>query len=285
MNTRALATAAIAATASLSLAMGPATASTDTTTTTESFGSSGGLASRGDHAPSRLPELPSIQQQRTAGADASEDLLTRYYVRGYQTLNDTYSTILGDVDVTVDPNAYCYILSNMNLNGIDRDEPALTYAGAYDPKNPLESGGPDVPALYGAATYRFGPHYFFSAGADEECFTDDDDLSGFDETLSNAVRIRYASKAVVQYTKSGSRKKVHVLARRFDKSDRFVGLYSVKLQYRTAGSKTWRTKKTIKLDKSGRADYYFSTSRKYYYRVAVSLTDNVQSSYSSPKYM
>jgi hypothetical protein len=103
----------------------------------------------------------------------------------------------------------------------------------------------------------------------------DTKVSGGSFTMKSAIDGKLKYGHVVQVKADGKRKTVKVGVKQYTSKkawEPYAGK-KVKIQYKSNG--TWKTKKTVKLSKKGKATYKFSTSKRYKYRVVVPATSTV----------
>ena len=274
MRTSTLARAGAVLTASalaFTLGAGSASATEDTTTKTATIDTRpGAAAAKVDWNTAGLARQG--KSDVTADFVANPDLKTFAFATKNQVLyGPTDNALFGTIAVTPGnpgpPGGLGYnMVTNLKYYGTSKTTVPL-YAG-FATKEPL--GGTPIPDTYGPGLYSFGPTRIYdpvNAGQ----FYDD-------PTLSTTVRVRNATTADNLYTwyTGSSKKKVSVKAKVYRPSANIFagGISSVRLQYKSGS--TWKTMKTIKLNKYGNASYSWSQSSKRTYRVLIPTTLSIQ---------
>jgi len=273
LRTSTLARAGAVLTASalaLTLGAGSASASEDTTTKTATIDTRpGAAATKVDWNTAGLARQG--KSDVSANFVANPDLKTFAFATKNQVLygpagNALFGTIAVAPGNPGPPGGLGYNMTT-NLKYYGSTKTAVPLYAGFATKEPL--GGTPIPDTYGPGLYSFGPTSIADPGGGSPFV---------DPTLSNTVRVRNATMADNLYTyyTGSSKKKVSVKAKVYRPSANIFagGISSVRLQYKSGS--TWKTMKTIKLNKYGNASYSWSQSSKRSYRILIPTTLSIQ---------
>ncbi|MFY0409440.1 hypothetical protein [Solicola sp. PLA-1-18] len=118
---------------------------------------------------------------------------------------------------------------------------------------------------YGRGARQVGPLYYYAANG----------AYLGSENVNRTFYVRSAVKGKLKVRSTGSSKRAKANVKIWSSSKKkYISAKRVKLQVLSGG--TWRTKKTIKLNKKGTGYYSFRSSSKKKYRVLIKTTSTIQ---------
>jgi len=191
--------------------------------------------------------------------------------------------------VVTNPGTIYELDSRLTVNGSNKGDQELAFAGALPPYLDSETGDPlaglilDSTSSVGKAT--LGPSKIYTQTTPGEW---DQLAPQTDDTTGGTFYIRRATGSFAPSTKypfeiyrSGG--KIKFTANNWKifqpSTGKYVGLRSIKLQYRHSNG-TYSTLKTMSLNTYGTGYYWRTDSTKRRYRLLISTTNTAQGSYS-----
>jgi len=191
--------------------------------------------------------------------------------------------------VVTNPGTIYELDARLTVNGVNKDDHELAFAGALPPYVDSQTGDPlaglilDSTSSVGKAT--LGPSAIYTQTTPG---TWDESAPQTDDTIGGTFYIRRATgafppsgKYAFEIYRSGG--KIKFTANNWKifqpSTGKYVGLRSIKLQYRHSNG-TYSTLKTMSLNTYGTGYYWRTDSTKRRYRLLISTTNTAQGSYS-----